>query len=54
MDVYYWSVEARCHRSLDLLSKLSRGPKYSIWWHLSDRNHRLLRDCEIMIKLITH
>ena len=54
MDVCYWAVEARCHRSLDLLSELSRGPKYSIWWHLSDGNHMLLRDCEIMIKLITH
>ena len=54
MDVCFWNVEARCHRSLDLLSKLSVGPEYSIWWRLSDCNHMLMKDCEVMIKLIVH
>ena len=54
LDRCYWGVEAKWHRSLDLLSKLSDRPKYSIWWLISDRNHEMMRDCEVMIKLISH
>ena len=54
LDGYYWRVQTRLHRSLDLLSKVCEGPKYSIWWELSDNNIAMMRCCEVMVKLLTH
>ena len=48
------SLHTDAYICLSLLSKLSEGPEYSIWWRLSDRNHMLMKDCEVMIKLILH
>ena len=38
-------------RSLEILNTLVIGPSYSIWWLLSDINHTLVRQSEIMVKL---
>ena len=36
---------------LELLDKAMTGPAYSIWWQLSDRNHSMIKRCEVMIKI---
>ena len=54
LDLCYWRVQERCHKSLDILARVSGGPKYSIWWMISDGYHGMMRSCEVMIKLVTH
>ena len=54
LDLCFWRVQERCHHSLDILSRVGGGPKYSIWWKISDGNHGMMRCCEVMIKLVTH
>ena len=35
-----------------LLKRVLSGPAYSIWWQMSDSNHYIMRQCEIMVKLL--
>ena len=51
---WVWCVQMRCHRSLDLLSRVSVLTKYVIWWTIADNNHSLMRVCGTMVKLVTH
>ena len=39
-------------KEFDLLSKVSVGPSYSVWWQISDRNHTMMRMCEVMVKIL--
>ena len=54
LDDYYWRLQVMFHRSLETISKVCNGPKYMIWWQISDTNRDLLKQCEIMMKLISH
>ena len=54
LDECYCQVHTRFHRSLNLHFCVYGGPKYIIWWHISDTNCELSRYCEVMMKFITH
>ena len=42
------------HRSLDLLKGVNPINRYFAWWLMSDKYPRLMRDCEILAKIISH
>ena len=27
-------------------------PQYLIWWHISDTNHKLMKECEVMARIV--
>ena len=37
---------------LELLNRVSLGPDYSIWWQLSDSDHRMMKKCETMVRIL--
>ena len=49
-----WCLKSRCHKSLDLLMKVCTSSRYVIWWQIADNCHGLMRECEIMFKLLCH
>ena len=54
LEEVYWCIEARCHKSLELINKICVNSQYLVWWQISDRSHYLLKECEIMAKLLCH
>ena len=51
LDAYFWRLEVRCYRNLDLLSVVCDQPCYLIWWKISNTSHSMMRCCEIMGQL---
>ena len=54
LEDVYWCIEARCHKSLEMINKICITSWYLVWWQLSDRFHYPLKECEIMAKLLCH
>ena len=54
LEDVYWCIEAKCHQSLALINKICVTSQYLVWWQISDRSHYLLKECEIMAKLLCH
>ena len=42
------------HKSLDILSGVSPFVRYLPWWSISEKYPNLMKDCEILSKLICH
>ena len=36
LDICFWKVHARCHRSLGLFSSICGGPGFLIWWQIAN------------------
>ena len=54
LDECFWAIQVLSQRSLDLLSNVCGGSGYLVWWQISDANHRLMKCCEIMVRLVSH
>ena len=50
-EMHEWE-EYKDSRGLELISKITTGPSYSVWWQMSDRNSFNMKRCEIMVKLL--
>ena len=42
------------HRSLDILSGISPVVRYLPWWSISDKYPNLMKDCEILARIVCH
>ena len=51
LEDLYWCVKSR---SLDLLSKICTTTRYIIWWQIADKFPRLIKHCEVLVKIICH
>ena len=49
-----WTENVTDDKHFDLIKRAVDGPSYSIWWHISDQDQSKMRQCETMVKLITH
>ena len=49
-----WCLKSTCQKSLELLTNVCDSFRYIIWWQLADKYHWMMRDCEIMIKILCH
>ena len=49
-----WNEKVRDDKHFDLISKAVDGPGYSIWWSIADHDQSKMKQCETMVKLITH
>ena len=47
-----WGTKVHETQALSLVSKITNGPAYSVWWEISDADPTLVRVCEIMVKLL--
>ena len=54
LEETFWCLKSRCHKSLELLMKVCTSTRYVIWWQIADNCHELMRECEIMVKLLCH
>ena len=52
LEMNEWQAPRGDSVHLELLDKTMTGPAYSIWWQLSDRNHSMIKRCEVMIKIL--
>ena len=48
----YWHEQMDSDHKLDIVRMVSPLPAYSVWWSLSDSDHRYMRRCEVMVKLL--
>ena len=49
-----WHDHMLANPKLDMIRLVSPVPSYLVWWSLSDSNHKYMRRCEIMVKLLCH
>ena len=49
-----WAEKARSDKHYDLVKLAVDEYGYSIWWKIADNDHGKMRQCETMVKLITH
>ena len=54
LDEVSWCLKARCLKNLDLLTNICTSSRSLIWWQLADKLYGLFRDCEVMVKLLSH
>ena len=54
LEDLFWRFEKHMHKSMDILSGVSPFIRYLPWWSISDKYPRLIKDCEILSKLICH
>ena len=54
LEDLHWKIEKQMHRSLDHLGGVSPVNRYLTWWMISDKYSKLTRDCEILVKIISH
>ena len=54
LEDLHWKIEKQMHRSLDHLGGVSPVNRYLTWWMISDKYPKLTRDCEILVKIISH
>ena len=54
LEDLHWKIEKQMHRSLDLLNGVSSVNRYLTWWMISDKYPKLMRDCEILVKIISY
>ena len=54
LEDVYWCIKTRCHNSLGLLSDVCVNTRYIVWWQIADRFPQLMRDCEVMVKVLCH
>ena len=54
LEDVYWCIKARCHKSLDLLSEFCVDTRYIVWWQIADKFPHLMRDCEVLVKILCH
>ena len=47
-----WVLRAQYFGNSYIFCKTINGPVYSIWWKLADRTPKLIRPCEVMMKLL--
>ena len=52
LENMYWCLKSRCHKSLNMVVNICTNTRYVIWWQLADKYHWLIKDCEIMVKLL--
>ena len=36
----------------ELISRVMKGPAYSVWWQMADCNQSIMKRCEVMVKLL--
>ena len=39
---------------LDLLALVASAPIYAVWWELADKDQKLMKRCELMVRLLCH
>ena len=49
-----WDGKIVEDKHFDLISRATNGPGYSIWWTIADAKQSRMKQCEAMVKLITH
>ena len=49
-----WRLNWESDKHFDLINKAMNGPNYSIWWTIADGDQSKMKQCEIMVKLLTH
>ena len=49
-----WDRKVDEDKHFDLISRAMNGPGYSIWWSIADSEQCRMKQCETMVKLITH
>ena len=49
-----WNGKVTNDKHFDLIRRASNGPGYSIWWSIADCLQHKMKQCEAMVKLITH
>ena len=54
LEDVFWCLKSRCHKRLIVLVNVCNSTRYVIWWQLVDKYFWLMRDCEIMIKILCH
>ena len=47
-----WNDVTTLFANTSLLNSIMGEPGYSVWWQISDVNHKFIKYCEIMIKII--
>ena len=54
LEDLYWRIEKHMHRSLDILSGISPVVRYLPWWSISDKYPNLMKDYEILARIVCH
>ena len=54
LEDLHWRIEGVLHKSLDLLKGINPVNRYLVWWMLADKFPTLIKDCEILAKIISH
>ena len=54
LEDMYGCLKSRCYKSLNMLVNICTNTSYVIWWQVADKYHWLIKDCEIMVKLLCH
>ena len=49
-----WDRKVIEDKHFDLTSRATNGPGYSIWWSIADFKQSKMKQCETMVKLISH
>ena len=49
-----WRLNSESDKHFDLINKAMNGPNYSIWWTIADGDQSKMKQCETMVKLLTH
>ena len=49
-----WDNRVTNDKYYDIIKRSTIGPGYSVWWSISDVDQRCMKQCETMVKLITH
>ena len=50
----FWSSTSILHKENDLLVNALTKTRYLTWWEMSDHYHDRIKECETMVKLISH
>ena len=54
LEDIYWSTTGIIHKDNDLLVNALTRTRYLSWWDMSDHNPTKVKECETMVKLISH
>ena len=49
-----WQENMSDDPKMDVIHLISPSPAYSVWWTLSDKDHKYMRRCETMVRLLCH
>ena len=49
-----WDLKVNNDKNFDLIKRAMNEPGYSIWWSIADCDQSKMRQCEVMVKLLTH